>query len=54
MQPIYRIQKVIEPRRKAKITIPKIIQEKWGFPEYVLVIYNEKEDKLEIKPYKGA
>jgi len=54
MYPILRVQKVMDNKGKAKVTIPRAVQEKWGFPRYVLVKYDEKEDKLIIEPYKGG
>ena len=51
-RPILKVQSVYDHKGRPKIKIPTPIARKWGFPKYVLVYYNEKEDKLEIKPYK--
>jgi len=51
-QIIYRVQKVIAHKDRAKITLPSFVKKKWGYPKHVLVIYDPEKDELIIKRYK--
>ena len=47
---VYVVYKVGYSRR---VTIPSQIWRKWGDPDHVIIEYDEKEDKLIIRPFKG-
>jgi len=49
---IHRVQSVFDPEGRPKVTLPKEVVRKWGFPRKVLVEYDNYEDAIIIKPYK--
>lgn len=49
---IHRVQNVYDVKGRPKITLPKEIIRRWGFPKKVLVEYDPYEDAIVVKPYR--
>ena len=54
MKPIFRVQNVYDHMGRPKISIPKDLMKRWGFPKYVLIEYDPNEDVLKVRPYWGS